>query len=671
VPGISASFWVSTCPPATQFDAVAIYTLRMHLNPEVANENAESDWVLGGPYERGNARRWLAYPALQTNGSADGVLLPGRSMLVIELADKRLIVLNLNYQRNCEPLDHGLIDRLAACAMAHLDRNYDGLVEIWRRKGMTHVQFRGLHECFGPKNQRSPEIAWSFALHSDSDPLQALFASPERLHTWIEDRGGKPLPPAAGEVFRHNAAWRVLHKEKKVGAPTVSARVRFIAGLDRWSLKYVVQQKFIRGTTYNYLQGEGCSIKQQRRRQAVERLPILAAAASDPDAGRGGLLIAIDNGVAGSKALAIAYRIPLWVTRRLQGVRAQWLNMLDPERPERHRELRYLLRVLAEIGPDRWPETDGEWEVFREIFDVFLGRLRRAEIDGMAEFDHRVAGALLRELGSSGWRAARRRIERQYGSLHEFDGCMEFFRYLVLLFRSVKGRHERAGVCDQRRPRTPEPGNEQIIVEVLRSTPARLLSAARHWKQAELCEAIARQAAPSKGTPLEFPLRDPLLMRGYLIHPLLDQAAMVMEGLAMHNCVGKLYHQCRVSSQRMFSIRDQTGNRLSTFDLSFNVAGEQDGVDILDIAVNDHRGRANRDPGKEAQEVVNAFVAYLKEKAECLQLREFVMMNADSAHEVLIEVWSLDEGEADAAAAKLRAAALVAREYLSDLLIRL
>lgn len=320
----------------------------MHSNPDGANENAEADWILGGPYERGNARRWLAYPALRTKESADAVLLPGRAMLVIELADRRLVVLNLHYQRKCEPLDHKLLDQLAASAMAHVDRIYNGLVEIWRRKGMTRVQLRGVHEVFGPRNDVSQELAWSFALHSHSDALQALFARPDRLHEWISARGGKPLPPATGEVFRHNTAWRALHKERTGDAPTTSGRERFIAGLDRWSLHYCVQQKIICGKAYNYLQGEGCSIKQQRRRLAVERLPILAAAASDPDAGRSGLFDAIDSGTAGGKAFAIAYRIPLWVTSRLQGLPAQWLNMLNSERLARHRDLRYLLRVLAE-----------------------------------------------------------------------------------------------------------------------------------------------------------------------------------------------------------------------------------------------------------------------------------------------------------------------------------
>jgi hypothetical protein len=171
-------------------------------------------------------------------------------------------------------------------------------------------------------------------------------------------------------------------------------------------------------------------------------------------------------------------------------------------------------------------------------------------------------------------------------------------------------------------------------------TIRKLLHNSHLWHQAvtqvtgEYLQAL--QMDGSRGECFEWPLPGEFELIGYRIHAICDSMSLAEEGAAMNHCVSTLMGHCLAGEMRIFSLRDTSNNRCSTFDICFL---RDDNVG-LSIRLNQHQGHRNSRPKPEWKKVVTAFVNWLKEPAQLALLTEVENLGRNGT-----QVYSAGEAE--------------------------
>ena len=267
------------------------------------------------------------------------------------------------------------------------------------------------------------------------------------------------------------------------------------------------------------------------------------------------LRLAIDSRASLAAAAARALKVRKEAIRFLAGKELQALGLDDPEASELWLGApHYVMACIAAVDPAHRPATGREWAAFHAL----IRPLRQWQ-----EYLPGLIAPFLRRAGKRGYADTLASVERK---LRHATHLADFGSYLHSLWRAARGRRRNA-----------DPEAEAEFRRTYSSTRGlpRLAMEAERWRKAVLRETTRLMAELEKETgagPIELPFTPPETIEGHRIVFLDSGAEMVAESLRMSHCVETLYPATVRGERLAFSIRDESGRAIATFDVSLRPA---------------------------------------------------------------------------------------------------
>lgn len=387
------------------------------------------------------------------------------------------------------------------------------------------------------------------------------------------------------------------------------ARAAFEEALDTDALNTCKLLGAFTPSAYNYLAGSNPVINRYRR-EAVCLLPVLAKfLIEDSGVEATSIRVSIDGRKSLIDVVAASFCVPKEVVRYLisearleeQGS-LTWSDAgfelaLHPQR---------LLQVLSSVPSEKRPRTIAAWRIFFRFYDLL------SPLDD----DPRLIESFFHEAGMKGWKDTWDTIAWLYGSieaLRDLSACLNEIEVAAEFENLSNGFSSHTN--DIKASVAKDDGAPRLSPWFQRKGLLQLLPVSRRWHQLFQAEVRQRigEADNAKDISLGFPFDKPIEVEGLQVVPLLSYAAFIDEGMQMDHCVATLYHDCRRTGRRVFSVRNSKGEPLSTFDLSFN---REAGTGIVLVRLNEHRGPHNTEPSRQCVRAAKSFIRLLEDAAE-------------------------------------------------------
>lgn len=257
-------------------------------------------------------------------------------------------------------------------------------------------------------------------------------------------------------------------------------------------------------------------------------------------------------------------------------------------------ELPALLRHADLLPPEAMPKTADDWVVFRRLaygLETLVQRAGIARSAALAPF-------------RGGWAIGLAELERRLDTPFDADAILEMMH--CAYHYGVRPAVERALAERGRAAKlSPTPPAAFFPLWFSRYGLLRLAQMARHWGEAHSQFSLQRLGA-KQGDETDANLRWPPFLdagashAGMRVVELTSYAALDLEGRRLEHCVASYAGKCLTADSAIFSIRDETGAPLSTFEVQV--------PDSAPPALLQHHGRANRPPEAAQQALARRFV---------------------------------------------------------------
>ncbi|MES2018714.1 MAG: hypothetical protein V4484_19665 [Pseudomonadota bacterium] len=367
---------------------------------------------------------------------------------------------------------------------------------------------------------------------------------------------------------------------------------------------------------YNFLAAHGGKVSRNRV-QALQAMPILLDLLVVPSrddqrehsAPVSSVVAAIDGAEPLSLSVAQAFDVPCETVRWLRG------RTLPPAWRLNERRLRVLLNILAWMPPEKRPANTFEFEDMIDVAQALAAALQplrglsAAKSSLLVPRYSRVLKLWMVQLLRPDCGAARRTLDRLVGRHGSLAGAGDF---LAALHRAVV----RLAKVE------PGPGSmhtldacQDLVLEWASTRSLRqLFDSSAQWHAALQVRAAPGQCKtvsssdPNRQWPLV--LVAPLQLDKLTVVELGDEASLLLEGRAMHHCVGALGGRCLAGDSVIVSIRDAGGQRLSTAELHLAPGPRP-------VVLGQHCAVNNSTPRPDCIEVAKRLVRLLNGAAYC------------------------------------------------------
>lgn len=295
---------------------------------------------------------------------------------------------------------------------------------------------------------------------------------------------------------------------------------------------------------------------------------------------------AVDAGSPLTQRLAEHFQVRATTIQRLRGLTQD----VVPEQT-----LTAVLRHADLLPPDALPTASEDWLVFQRLADGLDNLVERAGLSRSAVL------APFR----GGWAAGLAQVEQRLGAQLDLDTILEMMHcaYHYGVLPAVEGALAERGRSVKL---SPIPPAAFFPLWFSRYGLVRLAQMARRWGEAYAQLSLQRLGSGQDGETKPA-LRWPSLLDAGATHAgtrvveLTSYAALEIEGQRMQHCVASYAIKCLTAESAIFSIRDEAGVPLSTFEVRVPVSAPP--------GLLQQHGRANRPPDAAQQALAQRFVA--------------------------------------------------------------
>jgi hypothetical protein len=367
---------------------------------------------------------------------------------------------------------------------------------------------------------------------------------------------------------------------------------------------------------YNFLAANGGKVSRNRV-QALQAMPILFDLLAVPprdgqcehSAPVSNVVAAIDGAVPLSLSVAQTFDVPCETVRWLRG------RTLPPAWRLNERRLRVLLNVLAWMPPEKRPANTFEFEDMIDVAQALASALQplrglsAAKSSLLVPRYSSVLKLWMVQLLRPDCGAARRTLNRlvgRHGSLaYAGDFLAALHRAVV---RLAKVEPDVGGMY------TLDTCQDLVLEWASTRSLRQMLGSSAQWHAALQVRAAAApgqsKTEPSSASNRQWPLVlvAPLQLDKLTVVELGDEASLLLEGRAMHHCVGALGGRCLAGDSLIVSIRDAGGQRLSTAELRLAPGTRP-------VVLGQHCAVNNSTPRADCIEAVNRLVRLLNSTA--------------------------------------------------------
>lgn len=445
------------------------------------------------------------------------------------------------------------------------------------------------------------------------EELDTIFGQIATLAGWREARsvGLADIDTIAESLIKFEIVMKRLHihsgspYEESIRQAAYHHKTSYVEGLlkfndnlDTEALKLICNETVLSSddtVTYNYLIHSVEKLEMYRR-QAMQTFPLLrnyfCRISSDFRYQR--LKKSVDSGNPLLPALSDFFRCPLPVVRFLAGkdyslIGEEWAEKLDQ-----------LVNILSMLKPAFWPHAEEDWHIFRTsmlpVFSKFGDYKERKYPIPLAD--------CLNNLAKEGYTRIPARLLRNGILLSDITNIPDFERSFYEWSFHVGIERREAGATLW-----------QYSILKVAVLSRRWHDWLMHITEDNEAAAVTRISSSEWNTLI----KEPWKSGQFMVVPLDNSEALQSEGVRMMHCVGTYANACAYDGSHIFSIRDRdTGKSLSTVEMRV-----QENLNNRDeIVVAQHHGYLNSKPSEACEQVLKAFLQYLKKSVTREQFRE-------------------------------------------------
>lgn len=470
------------------------------------------------------------------------------------------------------------------------------------------IFFASIRRRQAPDEAFTSELAGLVA--NDRDACLSLDATLDSLGTdahvldeALESRDAWAFTTTAADVLAEEVVERSRHGirvsiedrqawEDALGSDLDEKIGRFIAGLETSVVEAARAVAEFRPSTYNFLLGSGPEVRRNRI-QAARLFPVLLPfllRGKDADH----LISAIDGGLPLIDNVVAYFGVSKSALRCLKEVPLATFGAGWIDKPGA------LLRLIADLAPERRPSAPAAWERFNAVVQ------RIAEVSRQPVTT--TSGRLqLRLAADRGFTISANSPEDVHRASRDID---EFFERLSEVMR-WELRSSRAGKRD-------------IQYAVKRATDeflsaydiVRIGQIARRWQDAFLRAQVdfAEDREIWLGARWPSPVTAPVAAGKSVVVPIVTAAELAEEGQAMKHCVASYAGRCMRGESQVFSVRAQDGERLSTVETAIGLAHSAPTVAIIQ-----HRAQGNRTPSVSNALAAACLISHMRSNPDALR----------------------------------------------------
>ena len=392
----------------------------------------------------------------------------------------------------------------------------------------------------------------------------------------------------------------------------------FSQGLDQESLTLCRQLEMSCPQLYAYLQDRSSPTARRARHETIAMFPILASYIVSHDEVNAELLrMAIDLGESPIDAIVSTFGVSRDVVKSVAGRSALELGIVydKQERIARHRngpwgdthfdlEPCMMLGSLAKAPVQQRPGSPTQWRVFQELA-FRVGK----DVDDNAWriWTRNIERKAIPWLAKKGWPATIKIGPDQIDTDLALDELKDFLDAAVTALCCAT---EGAALAK----RASDDAFDTVVGRFVARTGIRaLLTMSHQWHQlyvAALRTKTIVQDARSNARAGRKLLEEPFQVSALSMVQLITQSEFLLESVEMEHCVASKFASALAGRELYFSVQTETGQRVSTFDLSI-----QRDRGACKVFLNQHSGFRNGRPSVEATTAVNEFCRHLRNGA--------------------------------------------------------
>ena len=390
-------------------------------------------------------------------------------------------------------------------------------------------------------------------------------------------------PASADAADPHDAAPALDGPARIEQATLQAALAAFQAELDADVLAAVRTEGVAHIATYNHYRTGDDRQRRNRLQAAITHPRFSRALRNDWRLRR-----AVDQGAPLTEALAQHFQVRAATIRRTRNLAQDGLGAAA---------LTPVLKSIDALPDNAVPASPADWSVFLNLYQG---------LDTLARTTQADVGALAKPF-AKGWRTGLTALEDRLQSPLDIDAVFELMHctYEYGVRPAVQAALTAAG------SRLSAPLLAPATFFPLwfgRYGLQRLAEMAGKWRQAHGQFSIARLGARGR-LPADATLTWPALLsarssrEGLRVIELTSRHALELEGRRLKHCVASYAVKCLLADSSIFSIRDQHGQPLSTFEARVPTTGS---AQLLQ-----HHALANASPSAELDAVARRFVAHV------------------------------------------------------------
>jgi hypothetical protein len=347
------------------------------------------------------------------------------------------------------------------------------------------------------------------------------------------------------------------------------ARALFLQMLNRTVIQYVSKRATAPSIClYNLFASAPDNVTLQYRRQALRAFPNLLVHFVNGEAARSDdkreLIKCIDEGAPLIPWLAEYFFVRKEVISRLRGLPYSWLHMPN---------IATGIRWLAYVPPEHRPTQKEEWRAFTILVlsvDELGWKIRANElgVDFPSEWGDAQAGEFLARAGRQGWTTY---LQKFSDGFVYTQGLIDFSAVLDSIVR----------ICEFRKI------DLRPVLEALAKLKIeKVQQISESWHKE-----IGRAQHVLEGGVDWPPLIEPCEVDGVMVTPLTTPEMLLEESRRLQHCASTYTAKCRHSTVHILSLRDRSGESLSTLEIRLEPRFGQ----FTPVMIQ-HRGMKNQPP---------------------------------------------------------------------------
>jgi hypothetical protein len=379
-----------------------------------------------------------------------------------------------------------------------------------------------------------------------------------------------------------------------------------------------------------WLHQPGSLLVRRNRKQIIETFPVLLPALAlrrlEPEFVA--ITAVIDNGLPLIDAIATLVGVNRKTVRFLRGKKLSFVVGKWGENPF------VLFKAIDAIPDHRRPMNSREWQLFSAFWRCSHNATLSTRYDTS-------------DLGELGWHlfvefctagySNTEKILRQYLCRESFWGDFSAFvrhveRWCEKRARELDFNKAMAGLAKR-----------QLALELLTHFPAiKLLELTEQWQQNIICN------RPHASRIVHWPalLYEPVFFDGLTVISLINSFQLFKESESLNHCVPRYISACLLGHSHILAIRDESGESLSTVEITLV---EDHAGDLVPIIVQ-HCGPSNSEPDIACVRALTTAIHRLLEPGNQIWFREMAAIRSKRALEIYGYLVDCDDASVDAVA---------------------